>query len=92
MVGVAEGDGSSREGVMVVGADYDTTMEHHPLEDNGAGVGVMLETARNYMAATNPASTDQPAPFAAVKTVIFVAFDLNTRKYVGFSITYSFVF
>ncbi|KAK3882331.1 hypothetical protein Pcinc_013281 [Petrolisthes cinctipes] len=80
VVGVAKGN-DDRGGVLVVGADYDTSMEHHPLEDNGAGVGVMLETARNYMAATNPVSLDQPAPFAALKTVIFVAFDLNTREY-----------
>lgn len=76
VVGVAEGSGKGP--LLLVGADYDTSLHHHPLEDNGAGVAALLEVARNYMAATGP-----QGDFTRSSTVIFVAFDLNTKEYVS---------
>lgn len=74
VVGVAEGSGKGP--LLLVGADYDTSLQHHPMEDNGAGVAAMLEVARNYMAATGP-----QGHYTRNSTVIFVAFDLNTKEY-----------
>ncbi|XP_050709030.1 uncharacterized protein LOC126993904 [Eriocheir sinensis] len=76
VIGVSEGAGGGP--LLLVGADYDTALNRHPLEDNGAGVGAMLEVARNYMAATGPDGV-----FTRNSTVIFVAFDLNTQEYDG---------
>lgn len=76
VIGVSEGAGGGP--LLLVGADYDTALNRHPLEDNGAGVGAMLEVARNYMAATGPDGV-----FTRNSTVIFVAFDLNTQEYVS---------
>lgn len=61
-----------------MGADYGTSEEHQPLEDNGAGVAAMLEVARNYMMVTGLAGSHK-----RVHTVVFAAFDLNTREYVS---------
>ncbi|KAK8381417.1 hypothetical protein O3P69_018473 [Scylla paramamosain] len=74
VVGVAEGSGKGP--LLLVGADYDTSLRHNPLEDNGAGVAAMLEVARNYMKETQP-----EGHFTRNRTVIFVAFDLNTKEY-----------
>lgn len=75
-MGVARG--SSKGRVLLLGADYDTSTEQSPLEDNGAGVAAMLEVARNYMLETGPEGSHR-----RVNTVVFVAFDLNTKEYVS---------
>ncbi|XP_063845870.1 uncharacterized protein LOC135091812 isoform X2 [Scylla paramamosain] len=59
--------------VVVVGANYDTDGVGSPLWDNGAGVAVLLETARLYQAAV-------VTPRLAT---LFVAFDLSTDRYGG---------
>lgn len=74
VIGVAEG--SEKGPLLLVGADYDTSLQSNPLEDNGAGVAAMLEVARNYMEETEPWGH-----FTRNRTVIFVAFDLNTKEY-----------
>ncbi|KAK8744960.1 hypothetical protein OTU49_000371 [Cherax quadricarinatus] len=74
IIGIARGYLGSP--VLVVGADYDSTLEESPLENNGAGVAALLEIARNYMRMTGPGEL-----YRRVKTVLFVAFDLNTREY-----------
>lgn len=57
--------------VVVVGAAYDTDGVGSPVRDNGAGVAVLLETARQYQA------TMLSPHFAT----LFVAFDLSTDRY-----------
>lgn len=76
IVGVAKGAESGD--VLLVGADYGTSLVHSPLEDNGAGVAVMLEVARNFME-----QMGSKGAFTQVKTVVFVGFDLNTKEYVS---------
>ncbi|KAG7161919.1 uncharacterized protein LOC121874481 [Homarus americanus] len=74
IVGVARGDAD--DSVLVVGADYDTTPQQSPLENNGGGVATMLEVARMYMNSTGPGRE-----LKRRGTVLFVAFDLNTIEY-----------
>ncbi|XP_071521773.1 uncharacterized protein [Panulirus ornatus] len=76
IVGVAKGPQSG--GVLLVGADYGTSLVRSPLEDNGAGVAVMLEVARSFMEQMGPKGA-----FTQIKTVVFAAFDMNTREYEG---------
>nr|XP_045585458.1 uncharacterized protein LOC123747344 [Procambarus clarkii]XP_045585459.1 uncharacterized protein LOC123747344 [Procambarus clarkii] len=79
IVGVARGHAGGP--VLLVGADYDSNLEQSPLENNGAGVAAMLEVAGSYMAATRQ-------QYRRASTVLFVAFDLNTKEYENTRVRY----
>ena len=71
-------EGSNRDlPVMVVGADYATSMTGNHLQDNTGGVAILLETLSLFFHATAHGEYHLNA------TVIFVAFDLNTREMVS---------
>ncbi|ROT75612.1 hypothetical protein C7M84_005839 [Penaeus vannamei] len=81
-IGGGAGRGSVAQGraaggpVLVVGADYDTGAHGSPLEDNGAGVAVLLEVARLFVQQTGVGGA-----FEQLGSVVFVAFDGNTKEY-----------
>lgn len=75
LIGVAQGRAAGGP-VLVVGADYDTGAHGSPLEDNGAGVAVLLEVARLFVQQTGVGGA-----FEQLGSVVFVAFDGNTKEY-----------
>lgn len=78
IIGIAEAKSDKAEAVIVVGADYDTNGIDNPLFNNGAGMAVLLETARLF--AYNVKWSQN---FSQAFTTIFVAFDLNTKEHQG---------
>ncbi|XP_068244308.1 uncharacterized protein YfbL-like [Palaemon carinicauda] len=77
IIGIAEGPSDGP--VILIGADVDTTVSQtSPLEDNGAGVAALLEIARNYTQQYYLNKNNN-----ATGTVLFVAFDINTKEYDG---------
>ena len=78
IIGISEGHNAGKDQIIVVGADYDT-MQAPPsaISNNGAGVASLIEIARVYNGLI------RTPDFAANYTVIFVAFDLNTREHVS---------
>lgn len=87
IIGINEADSDDNDGIILIGADYDT---HRPLcretddngcleyfQNNGVGVAAMLEIARLF---------DYNSRFSGEwrndKTIIFVAFDINTKEHI----------
>jgi len=67
--------------MIVVGADYDSTgteLNKQPLRNNGAGISLLIEAARAYE------DSWRWKGWATNYSVVFVAFDLNTREQVTF--------
>lgn len=76
IIGISEGNTAGKDQVIVVAADYDTMQAPtSAVSNNGAGVASLIEIARVYNGLT------RTPDFAANYTVIFVAFDLNTREH-----------
>ena len=75
VIGIMEGKNSKSE-VIVIAADYDTPISGDPFKNNAGGVAVLLETSRLFKQTVKSPTTKLD------QTVIFVAFDLNTKEYV----------
>ncbi|RXG53295.1 hypothetical protein Avbf_19153, partial [Armadillidium vulgare] len=75
LIGISEGDEDGNGSVIVVGADYDSNIVGNQLKNNAGGVAVLLETMHLFY---DKYYWNQ---YYLNYTVIFVAFDLNTREY-----------
>jgi hypothetical protein len=75
IIGIREG--STYKNLLVVGAHYDSsgvTANHSPERENGVAVATLIEVAQAYE------NSIRDRGYEADYTVVFVAFDLNTKE------------